>query len=92
MTEVPVIYLMASFSPFPESIESSEFLHLSLRAPRCRVETETRKDFCGETSHQRLPVIRVILHLGPLGYAGEHTLHYLDGQSLRNPTVFGPAE
>lgn len=81
---------MAGFFPHPESIERREFLHLSLREHR--VETETWKDFCGKTSHQRLPVIRVILHLGPLGYAGEHTLHYLDGQSLRNPTVFGPAE
>lgn len=43
------------------------------------------------TSHQLFSVIQVILHLGPLGCTGEHTLHYLDGQSLRNPSVFGPA-
>lgn len=56
------------------------------------VETNTSKVFCGKTSHYLFSVIQVILHLGPLRCAGEHTLHYLDGQSLRNPTVFGPAE
>lgn len=56
------------------------------------VEKETWKDFCGKTSHQLFLVIQVILHLGPLGCTGVHTLHYLDGQSLRNPSVLSPAE
>lgn len=66
--------------------------HLTQKPLKHNAEKETRKDFCGKTSHQLFPVVQVILHLGPLGCAGEHTLHYLDGQSLRNPSVFGPAE
>lgn len=30
--------------------------------------------------------------MGPQGWAEEHSLHYLDEQSLRNPCVFGPEE
>lgn len=29
---------------------------------------------------------------GPRGCAGEHSLHYLAGQSLRSPCVFGPED
>lgn len=32
----------------------------------------------------------LILRLPPHGCSGEHTLHYLDGQSLSNPYVFSP--
>lgn len=65
--------------------------HLTQRPLKHNVEKETWKDFCEKTSHQLLSVIQIILHLGPLGCAGEHTLHYLDGQSLRDPSVFVPA-
>lgn len=58
----------------------------------CMVATETWKDFCGKASHQFFPVIKVILHRRPLGCREKHTLHYLEGQSLRIPSVFGPAE
>lgn len=57
-------------------------LHLAQRPLKHNVEKETWKVFCGKTSHHLFPVIQVIL------CAGEHTLHYLDGQSLRNPCVW----
>lgn len=75
---------------FPSFLWGADLPNTSLRDTMWK--KETWKDFCGKTSHQLFPVIQVILHLGPLGCAGEHTLHYLDGQSLRNPSVFGPAE
>ena len=70
-------------------MESTELLNTS---PLGHIENETWKDFCGKTFHQMFPVTRVILHLGPRGCRGEHTLHYLDGWSLRNPSVFGLAK
>lgn len=56
------------------------------------VESETRKAFCGYISHHLFTAIRAVLHGGPRGRAEEHSLHYLVGQSLRNPCVFGPEE
>lgn len=57
------------------------------------VESETRKAFCGYISHHLFTAIRAVLHGGgPRGRAEEHSLHYLVGQSLRNPCMFGPEE
>lgn len=56
------------------------------------LEKKHGKSFVAEHSHLLFAIIWVILHPGPLRCAGEYTLHYLDGQSLRNPCVFGPAE
>lgn len=56
------------------------------------LEKKHGKSFVAEHSHHLFAIIWVILHPGPLRCAGEYTLHYLDGQSLRNPCVFGPAE
>lgn len=67
-------------------------LHLAQRPLKHNVEKETWKLFCGKTSHHLFLVIQVILRLRPLGCAGEHTLHYLDGQSLRNPCVWPSRE
>lgn len=74
------------------SMECTELLNTSLRDHLNIVwKRKHGKTFCGKISHQPFLVIQVILHQGPLGCT-EHTLHYLDGQSLRKPSVFGPAE
>lgn len=65
--------------------------HLTQRQLR-RCEKGNMERLLWQNFSSAVPCHPSHLHLGPLGCAEEHTLHYLDGQSLRNPSMFGPAE
>lgn len=60
-----------------------------------------KKTHCGKAKHRK-PFVVIYLIIcsspskwfctGPRGCAGEHSLHYLAGQSLSSPCVFGPED
>lgn len=76
-------------------------VHSSLPANVQTSAHPEKKTHCGKAKHRK-PFVVIYLIIcsspskwfctGPRGCAGEHSLHYLAGQSLSSPCVFGPED